>query len=1011
MSDSIDIFVYAPEEMPELFKSLVQRKEGDGFRVVVSQSADEINENIKKNGCGVVLFAFKKKPALIEVVKVCKTNVREMKKDLVKVMGYNLSGSSKADKILTKVGCSELFDDFLTARAFEHKMNLWVRGMKSNVDKVIASSQSYNQKNGNQKEAKEESKQGSGSNIICTPELNFASDCWLINHKSHIRYIMGSWIVELTGPGPYVGRWDKMDEDPSGMSWKWIPMHEEIFLFIEHEGSWCFRGKKPEFQNDTNRWQFVSKSPLLYFSFMEEQDPLYKFKIEDNKFAIAKNSKYAVSKKDKLIESADPKIAIAGDDITDGEKQGISELEARKKEQEGEGKEIKVDADGRPIDSANLSGKFAAEAGIETNLRGKVKNNEAIDNSPMFGKVSEESEEFGESEDVAGGFSTVEIEKKALSPNIGGSANEEGDLGGNLTGKSRTEGIDHSPMGAAVKMAETGSDGPLSGKSSTEAIDGSPLSSKVSKQYEKASGPMFGKVGEQEDIQDGPLLGKSSTDAIDGSPLSSKVSKQYDKASGPMFGKAGEQEDIQDGTLSGKSSTDAIDGSPLSGKVGEQNEKAKEPMFGKVGEQDDSEDGPLSGKSNTDAIDGSPMSGKVGEQDEKAKGPMFGKVGEQEDSDGPLSGKSSTDAIDGSPLKGKSATDEVDRAPLFGKVGDEGSEDVGIDPDAPMGKAIPAKGARKNAAPAIGSIANEKENLDEFPLKGKLGKQANGKDVPLPGEIPGKSATDKVDRSPLFGKVGEESSEDVGIDPDAQMGKNISAQKDQKARKNSAPAIGGIANEKEGLDGEDILADDNQERSGLIGKTGEIKSKNSGNTTIDPHSKEITSKESIAQTEGETLIPKEEMTQAEKEMISALDPPSQDDLELDDTPSSIDQLDLSSIDLALHIQKIPKNGEAVAGAMLADIDDIEETVIVVTMPAGGYVAGDKVNCRVECQYSGSNVDFLMSGSVLELNDYDDENSVFDIELDDYDDVNLQRLKSVFAERQKNIHHFMKLAKG
>ncbi len=980
MAYTHNLIIYSPVITPKVYSDLVEvYKQKSDCDLTVVQSSDEANELIKKTGHGVVIFALQNKPELVEVVKICKANIRSIKKDLVKISGFNLTNSDKVDNILRKHGCADILDEYLTFKTLDHKVSLWTKSIGVVIDKIRSARESA------EKVVKDTSNQTvkakDDNPYELTEPLKFASDCWVIGKKTDIRFVMGHWIVELVGPGPYVGRWDEVQskDDPDNQYWQWVPMHEETYLFIEHEGRWVFRGKKPEFQNDANKWQFVAPAPALFFTFDDgSQEPLYRFKIDNNgKLDIARNSKYGQGKKEMMLESADPKVVMVHEEEQEAEDKKI------KKDDAGDlGGTMEAKSDGTEhIETRTMESKTAGTEHIENRTMDGKTTTEKIDAGPMVGKIGEgigkdgkkapafaAASEDAESEDVAIDINqgvperAQEIEARKKSANIGQLADDkEEDVG--LSGKSSTDNLG----------------GHLSGKSSTDNIDDGPMVGKVGEQAEKAKkkGPVFAAIAPEE--EEGILTGKQGqAEQIDGSPMSGKGGT--DNINGdPLKGKVGEATHPDGSPMSGKGGTDNLNGDPLKGKIGQQAAEAKKkgPVFASMEPEADS--GPLTGKlGKATNPDGSPMSGKGG-TDSINGDPLKGKVGE-------------ATHPDGSPMSGKGGTDNLNRDPLKGKIGEA---------------------AQLSRTPMSGKGGTD--NINGDPLKGKIGQPSE--EAKKKGPVFG-IAKPEVGSDSLAGKTGEA----VKLDSSQLAGKAATE------------------SEKEVDDLLDDLEDDMTEvapekkRSEVIGKfstkkreTKKKQVKEWGADTIETEGGELEVSQEQA-VEGEfvdpaidknaPLIPKRQddnkadmnlAADIQAELAATVLDDDDDDIDWDESFVEIDNLDISSIELSV---KMSLFGSDNAGHDVT-LDDIIDNILVVRIPSGQYGEAQEVIYLVDCSYSGKDLSFEMMGNIIEILDFDDgeDEVICNVELTTFEQGNLDKLQEIISERQKNILDFFKAAKG
>ncbi|MGZ3699793.1 MAG: hypothetical protein ACXWP5_16875, partial [Bdellovibrionota bacterium] len=102
------------------------------------------------------------------------------------------------------------------------------------------------------------------SKIRYVDPIALASDYWALEGGS-IKKMGGKWIVKLRGPSPNLGNWFKVESASGGVvHWQWR-FHDEnrASAFMRDEGSWIFRGQRPEFNEEL--WWFIANQPELSF--------------------------------------------------------------------------------------------------------------------------------------------------------------------------------------------------------------------------------------------------------------------------------------------------------------------------------------------------------------------------------------------------------------------------------------------------------------------------------------------------------------------------------------------------------------------------------------------------------------------------------------------------------------------------------------------------------------------------------------------------------------------------
>jgi hypothetical protein len=165
--------------------------------------------------------------------------------------------------------------------------------------------------------------QGSGpdAQIVYVDPLRLASDFWLFE-KVVPKKVAERWLIQLTGPGPAVGRWveQKGKGSQAGAEsapnwsgtlekwWRWVPEAGDQDPFIKELGAWFFYGLSPNFLD--GRWSFASSSPELGFYY---KGSCYgaKFRLlEDGALEAARDSTAAIHAYPLIRQSFERQITL-----------------------------------------------------------------------------------------------------------------------------------------------------------------------------------------------------------------------------------------------------------------------------------------------------------------------------------------------------------------------------------------------------------------------------------------------------------------------------------------------------------------------------------------------------------------------------------------------------------------------------------------------------------------------------------------------------------------------------
>lgn len=370
----VRIIFYTFEQIPQIYhKFAEENKQSKKYDFFAATNLDELENILAPDYFGIVLFVIEKNPELVEMTVLLKKYVKQIKLGKLKLAGFNFSNHPKSLLILQKLGIRDVFKTDITLKTLEYKMQFWSKALLSQQEKELKfkdGQTSSETKGGGKKQTPQ---------VLYKDELNFSSDCWLINEKTPPAHRMGHWIIELLGPSPYAGRWAKVEEhNEDGLLWQWVPIHIEYFPFIEHEGNWHFVGMQPQFIWKTNIWKFMSEKPQLFFQ-EPKKERVKRIYPEGNSLILHGDSKYALGKKALILKSCDPEI-LQATELADISKNEFAE----------ENLEIKT--------TQELSGNSEEESELSGALKGT---SEGTDHLDQFykGKIAKGGKLFDDTDD------------------------------------------------------------------------------------------------------------------------------------------------------------------------------------------------------------------------------------------------------------------------------------------------------------------------------------------------------------------------------------------------------------------------------------------------------------------------------------------------------------------------------------------------------------------------------------------------------------------------------------
>ena len=226
--------------------------------------------------------------------------VKEAKKKNLKTKFVVICGKGhQFDKYVAKLGIMDFIEINTTTKALRYKIDFWVKSLKAQFSKEsIAENKLKVLSEGTRTSSVHKEEQ----TPVWIDSLELENDTWLISSKSNCRKVLTKWIVGLTGPSPFVGRWI----DAGKGCWE-FNFSSEGNLFCPNHGRWYFTGnQKPEFVWKENIWLLTGDEFELFHK--TETEKLSRLILEKNVLTICNNSQYALSKRTIILKSFDQEV-------------------------------------------------------------------------------------------------------------------------------------------------------------------------------------------------------------------------------------------------------------------------------------------------------------------------------------------------------------------------------------------------------------------------------------------------------------------------------------------------------------------------------------------------------------------------------------------------------------------------------------------------------------------------------------------------------------------------------
>ncbi|MGE3609089.1 MAG: hypothetical protein AB7I27_05835 [Bacteriovoracaceae bacterium] len=399
----------------------------------------------------LVITSVSDKNDLIQLASFVKTSKKFGKEIVFKVVVVNFSASKDIEKAIQKLGILDLVDPNVTTKALRFKIDFWMKALNAQVKSQAGQTSVKNIKNTENSNSAEKKTQE--SQISWKEPLDVESDIWLIKSESDFKKVINKWLVKLVGPSGYVGQWVEVNGQKN--LWKFDIKNQHKELYLSGDGEWYFQGdQKPEFVYKENIWLITGESFNLFFK--DNSATHSRIGVKDKVLSICKNSDYAKTKEQLIIESFNQELVFKKDGESAKANDYKDEKEALQlKNLEGKGStdQLAGNLSGKNskdnIQSDPLKGKSSTDVNNQSHYKGDVEQ-KAGANSPEL-KAVQESSSRGNTPD----FRDKEEKRTGTELSIEKDKRSEGDLlkaptnsstSGPLSGKTKTDQIDNGPL-------------------------------------------------------------------------------------------------------------------------------------------------------------------------------------------------------------------------------------------------------------------------------------------------------------------------------------------------------------------------------------------------------------------------------------------------------------------------------------------------------------------------------------------------------------------------------------
>lgn len=271
----------------------------------------DIIQVVSTSPATLVFACISDKDDLTKVLGFLKLQRRYVKDGNVKFSVINFLNNKQVEMALLKLGCQEVIDPGLKAKALKFKMDFWKKSLSVGTNKILegAQVQSLKDKVAADKKAAaaEEKKAAQVKPITWTDALKVVDDMWLTKTPNDVKKILNRWMVKLMGPSPFVAQW--MEVQGERNVWEFVFKDGIRENFHMADGSWFFSGdQKPEFMWKENVWLITGQKFQLFYQ--EETKVDYRLRATAQAVEVTKNSNYAISREQAIIDSFDQEVLM-----------------------------------------------------------------------------------------------------------------------------------------------------------------------------------------------------------------------------------------------------------------------------------------------------------------------------------------------------------------------------------------------------------------------------------------------------------------------------------------------------------------------------------------------------------------------------------------------------------------------------------------------------------------------------------------------------------------------------
>jgi hypothetical protein len=252
------------ETVQELLKQVTQKGNAE---VLAVKTVDEAAQSAYAYAPCMFLCSILDNAQIASVVNMLKKTEKLVKSGMLKTMIVSKVKNRQLSNLISSLGVTDYIEEPAPLRTMLFKSNLQIKALETvrkTEEQKKASQEKIVFKKSEQK--KEEDAGGVTQNSKQKPALEIDEDTFLFKN-SQAKKIGKKLVLEMEGPAPETGEWQKQPEDKGDAqnSWRWVPKEEKDQAKSEAEKNdgWVHTGEKPQFDAESGKWKLASEKPEL----------------------------------------------------------------------------------------------------------------------------------------------------------------------------------------------------------------------------------------------------------------------------------------------------------------------------------------------------------------------------------------------------------------------------------------------------------------------------------------------------------------------------------------------------------------------------------------------------------------------------------------------------------------------------------------------------------------------------------------------------------------------------